>query len=212
MRLRQRRARAASCRRDVASPRITSTSCITGTGFMKCIPITRSGRFVRAGDLGDRDRARVRREDRPGVGMPIEIGEDPELELAVLGRGFDDERRAAHGVQRRARRDAAEDRVALLPPASVPFLTWRSRFFSIVAVPGRARPSATSIIVTGKPCCANTCAMPFPICPAPITAMRSLTCLRLLAASKPRSMEIEPAPRACRAPRRGRLPAPIGRR
>ena len=27
---------------------MTSTSCITGTGFMKCIPITWSGRLVRA--------------------------------------------------------------------------------------------------------------------------------------------------------------------
>jgi MFS family permease len=32
----------------VASPRMTSTNCITGTGFMKCIPMTWSGRFVRA--------------------------------------------------------------------------------------------------------------------------------------------------------------------
>ena len=32
----------------VAWPRITSTSCITGTGFMKCMPITCSGRRVRA--------------------------------------------------------------------------------------------------------------------------------------------------------------------
>ena len=33
---------------EVARPRMTSTSCITGTGFMKCIPITNSGRCVRA--------------------------------------------------------------------------------------------------------------------------------------------------------------------
>ena len=32
----------------VAWPRMTSTNCITGTGFMKCIPITFSGRRVRA--------------------------------------------------------------------------------------------------------------------------------------------------------------------
>ena len=32
----------------VAWPRITSTSCITGTGFMKCIPMTCAGRPVRA--------------------------------------------------------------------------------------------------------------------------------------------------------------------
>src|SRR3954471_2326101 len=48
----------------------------------------------------------------------------------------------------------------------------------------------TSIIVTANPCCAKTCAMPFPICPAPTTAMRSLTCLRLLAAPEPRAIEI----------------------
>jgi len=34
------------CRRVFCSARITSTSTITGTGFMKCIPTNRSGRFV----------------------------------------------------------------------------------------------------------------------------------------------------------------------
>ena len=29
-------------------PRIISTSCITGTGFMKCMPMKRSGRSVAA--------------------------------------------------------------------------------------------------------------------------------------------------------------------
>ena len=33
---------------DVASPRIISTSGISGTGFMKCIPSTLSGRLVAA--------------------------------------------------------------------------------------------------------------------------------------------------------------------
>ena len=32
----------------------------------------------------------------------------------------------------------------------------------------------TSIIVTGIPDCANTWAIPFPICPAPMTATRSV--------------------------------------
>ena len=35
-------------RRWWRGPRMTSTSCITGTGFMKCMPITCSGRRVRA--------------------------------------------------------------------------------------------------------------------------------------------------------------------
>ena len=33
---------------EVRSPRITSTSFMTGTGFMKCIPMNRSGRLVAA--------------------------------------------------------------------------------------------------------------------------------------------------------------------
>ena len=36
---------------DVASPLITSMSFITGTGFMKCIPITLSGLLVCAASL-----------------------------------------------------------------------------------------------------------------------------------------------------------------
>ena len=31
---------------EVSSPRMTSTSCITGTGFMKCIPMKRCGRLT----------------------------------------------------------------------------------------------------------------------------------------------------------------------
>ena len=33
---------------EVDCPRINSTSAISGTGFMKCIPSTLSGRFVAA--------------------------------------------------------------------------------------------------------------------------------------------------------------------
>ena len=33
---------------DVACPRISSTSVISGTGFMKCMPSTLSGRVVAA--------------------------------------------------------------------------------------------------------------------------------------------------------------------
>ena len=46
---------------------MTSTSCITGTGFMKCMPMTELRPLRARGDLGDRDRARVRGEDRAGV-------------------------------------------------------------------------------------------------------------------------------------------------
>jgi len=39
-------------------------------------------------DAGDRDRARVARENRSRSGKPIEIGEDPKLEIDILGRVF----------------------------------------------------------------------------------------------------------------------------
>ena len=71
--------------------------------------------------------------------------------------------------------------MAELPPAaclssadSVFFFTCRSMFFSIVARPRCSASSDTSIMVTGMPDCANTCAIPFPICPAPMTATRSV--------------------------------------
>ena len=68
--------------------------------------------------------------------------------------------------------DATRPRIASRSAAgTVPFAICRSTFFSIVARPRPSAPSATSIIVTVNPCCANTCAIPLPICPAPTTAM-----------------------------------------
>jgi hypothetical protein len=63
-------------------------------------------------DLGDGDRARVRREDRPVAGEAVEVGEDLELEVAVLGRGLDHERRVGRRAEVGARREAAERGVA----------------------------------------------------------------------------------------------------
>ena len=98
---------------DVASPRMTSTSCITGTGFMKCIPITCSGRFVLRRDLGDRDRARVRRENRARpAAMRSRSAKIRNLRSRIFGRGFDDERCAVPTAASRARRDPAEARLA----------------------------------------------------------------------------------------------------
>ena len=55
---------------------MTSTSCITGTGFMKCIPITRSGRFVRAAISVIEIELVLRREDRVRRRERVEFGED----------------------------------------------------------------------------------------------------------------------------------------
>ena len=94
-----------------------------------------------------------------------------ELEVRVLGRRLDDERRLRRRPRDR-RSFAMRASVASRAAASiVPFLTCRSRFFSIVARPRRSASPDTSTIVTGTPDCAKTCAMPLPIWPAPITAI-----------------------------------------
>src|SRR2546429_3463225 len=53
-----------------------------------------------------------------------------------------------------------------------PFFTCRSRFVLMTASTRSSKPGATSISVVSQPCWANTCAMPFPIVPAPTTATR----------------------------------------
>src|SRR5215472_1131725 len=48
-------------------------------------------------------------------------------------------------------------------------LTWRSMLRSIVAMARSSAAGFRSSMVTGSPASAQTCAMPLPICPAPIT-------------------------------------------
>ena len=64
-------------------PRMTSTSFITGTGFMKCMPMTLSGRFVAAAilviEIDEVFEARM----HSGCAMRVELRE----ELASSRRG-----------------------------------------------------------------------------------------------------------------------------
>ena len=64
----QRRWRASAAL--VWRPRMTSTTGLSGTGFMKCIPRTRSGRCGQAGDARDGDARGVGREARRAPGRP----------------------------------------------------------------------------------------------------------------------------------------------
>ena len=75
----------------VASPRITSTSTITGTGFMKCMPMKRSGRRGLRGELGDRNRRRVARKDHAGAEQRIDFLEHANLQIALFGHSLDHE-------------------------------------------------------------------------------------------------------------------------
>jgi hypothetical protein len=67
-----------------------STSFISSTGFMKCIPITLSGHFVAAPssviEIDD-----VLGEDRARLHRLIQFAEDLQLEVDLLGGGLDHE-------------------------------------------------------------------------------------------------------------------------
>jgi hypothetical protein len=74
---------------EVGRPRTISTSFMTGTGFMKCMPITLSGAPRGRGQLGDRDRRGVRGQDRLGPGDRAQALEQLDLQGLALGRGLD---------------------------------------------------------------------------------------------------------------------------
>ena len=72
-------------------PRISSTSCIIGTGFMKCMPMKRSGRSVTAArrviEIEEVLVARIALL----LEMRTKVDEDLALDRLVLGGGLDDE-------------------------------------------------------------------------------------------------------------------------
>src|SRR2546428_638984 len=132
----------------VSSPRTTSTSCITGTGFMKCIPITCAGRLVAA------------------ASAVIEIEEVLEERIAAGGAARSSSRKNASlilasslaaSTTKSASRTASTDvlvpiRPSVSAPCSLPptpFLTRRSMFASIVlaapARPERPPPRARGV-------------------------------------------------------------------
>jgi len=156
---------------DVSSPRITSTSGITGTGFMKCIPTTCGGRWVWAAIVvmeieevllariaaGGASRSRSRKILNFTSGCSVAASTTSSA--CATGSSV---------VEVRIRARAASRCSAV----TVPFFTCRSKFVRMVASTRSSRPGATSISVVSQPCWANTCAIPFPMVPAPTTATR----------------------------------------
>jgi len=70
----------------------------------------------------------------------------------------------------------------------MPFSTMRASAFSICERPFFAASRVTSVIATERPLCAQICAMPFPIVPAPITRtfeiIRVSSCATSIAAAE----------------------------
>ena len=96
-------------------PRINSTSSITGTGFMKWMPMKRSGRSVDAA-------SRVIEIDdvlvpmiASGLSDRAEAREDLALDVLVLGRRLDHQVAVAETVHSFGRRDALERGLARRP-------------------------------------------------------------------------------------------------
>ena len=140
---------------EVASPRMISTSFITGTGFMKCMPMTLSGREVRraisvieielvlvariASGLAMRSRSVKMRYLRPLSSLAASITSA-------------DSAAASSSMLRSTRARI----LTWSSAAIVPFFTCLSTFLAIVDLPLSSASCETSIIVTGKPYCAKT--------------------------------------------------------
>ena len=148
-------------------PRMISTNSITGTGFMKCMPIKRSGRSVAAA-------RRVMDSDDVLEAM-MASGGSTELtsrKISLLIVSFSlaaSMAKPASLIKERlsagCRRDSAASLSAsvILPPA-----TWRAKLPVMVAMPASMRSCEISLSRTREPERAKTCAIPHPICPAPI--------------------------------------------
>ena len=152
----------------VSSPRITSTSFMTGTGFMKCMPMTRSGlstpeaisviemelvfvaRIV-SGPLTSPSRAKMSCFSSAFSGTASTTSW---ASLSPAGSVV---------VRMRARAPSAS------PAEIFSFLTCLWRLRSIVPLAPSRAPASTSTISTSRPAIEQTWAIPFPIVPAPTT-------------------------------------------
>ena len=100
---------------SVAMPRMSSTSSISGTGFMKWMPMKRSGRSVDAAsrviEIDDVLVARI----ASGLSTGQSVAKILRLTVLLLGRRLDHEIAVAEGVERLRRRDALERRLRRPP-------------------------------------------------------------------------------------------------
>src|SRR5450759_2931338 len=153
---------------EVAIPRITSTSAMTGTGFMKCMPMNRSGLFVPAAsrviEIDDVFVARI-----VAGGTRASSRANRSLLMASFSTIASTTKPASASRERSAVAVTRASAALQSPAATLPLSTWRARFFSIVFRPLPARSGVMSTSTTLFPASAATCAMPAPICPAPTT-------------------------------------------
>ena len=154
---------------SLRNPPITSTSRISGGGLKKCRPPTRAG------------------SPQPAA---ISVTDSEDVLVAITASGamrFSSSRNKARLAARSstiasmtmpAGDTSSSEPIARRRPMTPffacavtrPFATWPSSALSIAATASRAAPSRESNSSAVMPACAQTCAMPRPMVPAPITA------------------------------------------
>ena len=96
----------------VAMPRMSSTNCILGTGFMKWMPMKRSGLAVTEARRVIEIEEVLEATMASGLRNGRSAGKNLALDLFVLGRGLDHEIAVAEPVERRGDPNPVEDRLA----------------------------------------------------------------------------------------------------
>ena len=150
-----------------------SISPMTGTGEKKWRPMNLAGRSVAVARLGDADAAGVRREDRIGIGALVSACQvsrltDSSSKTASITMSWPAAPSVPSEVPMRPRISSA------VGCSSLPFSTWRARLAAIRDLPFSASSAVRSESVTVLPAAALTCAIPWPIRPAPMTKTRSM--------------------------------------
>ncbi len=154
-----------------------------GTGFMKCMPMTLSGRSVcLAISVIEMEEVLLARMESGARSR------DTVAKISNLIFGFS----VAASTMISAPFTASNDVLGLMrasvpaPDSGLPtpFLTSFSMLVAIVLIARSNASCATSTSVTFHPCCANTWAIPLPIVPAPTTATLLIPQARCAAVSR----------------------------
>jgi hypothetical protein len=172
---------------DVGRPRTISTSFMIGTGFMKCMPITRSGRPEAAASLViEIDEVFDARMHSGRVTLP-RLVISSSLSASFSGAASITKSRSARSAWLPPARSRATV-ASRCSAASLPFSTSLSSVLPSLPIAAAASSAVTSTSTTSRPAWAATWAMPWPIWPPPTTPRRAITA----------------APGAARCPRRRR--------
>ena len=149
---------------------MTSTSFITGTGFMKCMPITRSGRPVAAAILVMLMELVLVARMQPSSGAAASRS----AKIFSFRSTFSVAASTTNSAWATAAAKSVEvvnrPRAASLSAAEIFSLaTMRSMFLPMVASARSKASAERSIMTTWWPACAKTWAIPLPMVPAPMT-------------------------------------------